>query len=1114
MKHKKLIVFLLIFTIAVAEFSWVSFNQGTYAADTTIKETEATNYYGKQLEKDPDAKMFYDVMVEMFTSGMFARGEDYDLTSTKDGKQAKIEQAKLQAYATGSEHLLRMMAGARDAFQYDYPDAFWIDFSAITFRVTLSNDGRYHAYLGAGRRDDYFLPGFSVNEASGKITIENAKKQYEEKMQEALTAIKASAEKETDSTTQEEKLARAAHDYITKNMIYRYEYEVENYNSTTTTYSNARTAYDCLIYGEGVCESYTRGYKAILDRLGIPCVCVTGAYIVTNTQTEQHIWNYVKIDGKWYGVDVTMDDPKGTGKTSGQETRQYLLVGQTDLNAHHVPSKYFSSAEYAFTYPEVDSIAMDGEEVFNAGKFKVRAYGKDYKETDIDSNWDGTDSQKTTNVWVSYDGKNCSQNAKEGHYIIARYAIYDSGLEVPDDVVTSEQLQHWQETVEAKAEKHWKYTDWGYITPEFYDPQLERETSSPDSPFKKDKDFGYYTEFPMPNIELIQFAVTDIAPDTTPEGIMNGGLYYKGSPNLLTEKTPEIINKYDTVQQVPYIKKATPPQYTKLKFGETYHMKIEYDTTLYKLENEEMSVEIVNVVDAYRNSRPSLVDGGQILNPVYNLQAGTVEFDFVPSDMFAANEVTYEIEWKGVVGPSSVTHNGNNLPGRKPLKAMYTVGAPCDAYVLQSQGIDWNTFGQPELMDGSSLDPEKFKGYEMGSNTLENFTEDVDLSALSHRLSLVTTTTSSEQNKEMLDKISESTEDEVLNSQTYNIRLQLCKMQVVNPGQSVRVRVGFPEGTTYEEYLSGEKEFKVYHYNYDSFGNITGVETIPVEVTRQGLILIVSSFSPFTVATVEGTHEAPTKKEIVLSSSEGGKVTYDGSLTDAGAIDMSGDKTIEIKIKADDDKVIEDVTVGSSIVEIPSENKGEMTITVKSSDLEAGTTRVYAQFMSKQVEDQDATKGEAEVEQQKLEFNFEETPDNEGLKYVSKVDTHTSVKTFVDKIDTIYTKVEILDNNGSKVDDTATVATGMKLKITHGDNTETPEDDYEVVYDVVVHGDINGTGSINGDDVVAWREHKVKINSLSGAYLKACDYDADGTISSNDLVAMRLIYLENLSHKK
>ncbi len=1110
MKHKKLIVFLLIFTIAVAEFSWINFNKTTYAIDTNIPETEATEYYGKQLEKDPDAKMFYDVMVEMFKSGMFEKGEDYELTNTENGKSAKLNQSQLQAYATGSQHLLRMMAGARDAFQYDYPDAFWIDFSAITLRVTLSSDGRYHAYLGAGRRDDYLLPGFSVNEAKGKITIKEAVEKYEEKMSDALSKIQESAKAETDSETQNEKLARATHDYITKNMRYRYEYQVENYKSTEMPYSNARTAYDFLIYGEGVCESYTRAYKAILDRLGVPCVCVVGAYTVTNTQTEEHIWNYVQINNKWYGVDVTMDDPVALGRNSGRENRQYLLVGQTDLNAHHIPSKYFSSAEYEFTYPILDTATVDGEEFYDAGLFKVRAFGKDYLESDIDSSWEGKDSQKTTHVWVSYNGKNYTENAQDGKYIIARFAVYDSGLKAPSGL-TSDKLQEWQENVEAKAEKKWVYTNWGYITPEMYGAELEKEKGS--ESYKHDKDLGDYLEFPLPNVELIQFSVTDIPPDTTVEGIMNGGLYYKGNPSLLTEKTPEIINKYDTVAKVPYIKKATPAQYSKLKFGETYHIRLEYDTELYQIDGEEMSVEIVDVIDPSRNSKPSVVQSSRIEHIEYDLANGVVEFDFIPSDVFAANEVTYEIEWKGVVGPEKHQVSGNVTPGRKPLKAMYTVGAPCDACAYHSLGIDWNTFGQPELMDGSTLDPKKFEGYEMGSNTLENFTDDVDLSALSHRLSLVTTTTSPEQNKEMLDKISEKTDDEVINSQTYNIRLQLCKMQVVKPGQSVRVRLGFPEGTTYEEYLSGEKEFKVYHYKYDAFGNITGVETIPVEVTRQGLILIVDSFSPFTIATVEGPGEdkAPIKKDLVLSSSDGGTVTCNMSDQEkqTQTINMTEKDTVEIVITADSDKSIESISIGTKV--IPVTNKDQMTVTVNAEELEVGTTRMYVQFMSKAVEEKDTAKGETEVEQQQSDFILDENPDGDDVNYVSKIDTNMSVKDFVNKIDTIYTKVEVLDNNGTVVGEDKKVATGMKLKITHGDNTDTPEDDYDVVYDVVVHGDIDGTGTIDGNDIVPWRLNKVGLESLDGAYLKACDYDSSGDISSDDLVAMRMIYIENLT---
>lgn len=52
----------------------------------------------------------------------------------------------------------------------------------------------------------------------------------------------------------------------------------------------------------GVCQSYAYTYMYILRRLGMNCY-----YVIS--EVDNHGWNVVEIDGKWYHVDATYDDP-------------------------------------------------------------------------------------------------------------------------------------------------------------------------------------------------------------------------------------------------------------------------------------------------------------------------------------------------------------------------------------------------------------------------------------------------------------------------------------------------------------------------------------------------------------------------------------------------------------------------------------------------------------------------------------------------------------------------------------------------------------------------------------------------------------------------------------
>lgn len=81
-----------------------------------------------------------------------------------------------------------------------------------------------------------------------------------------------------------------------------------------------------------VCEGYARAFQVLCDQVQIPCVLVNGpAKSSANGPSSGHMWNYVQLDGGWYAVDVTWNDPyvsvRPNDKKSGYENRYWLLVG-------------------------------------------------------------------------------------------------------------------------------------------------------------------------------------------------------------------------------------------------------------------------------------------------------------------------------------------------------------------------------------------------------------------------------------------------------------------------------------------------------------------------------------------------------------------------------------------------------------------------------------------------------------------------------------------------------------------------------------------------------------------------------------------------------------------
>lgn len=97
----------------------------------------------------------------------------------------------------------------------------------------------------------------------------------------------------SDMTDYEKELA--IHDYIVTNCEYGY-----------VDYSNdyAYRAYGALVQGKAVCNGYAEAMALLLNCVGVENEIMTGW-----ASSELHAWNRVRLDGKWYQVDSTWDDP-------------------------------------------------------------------------------------------------------------------------------------------------------------------------------------------------------------------------------------------------------------------------------------------------------------------------------------------------------------------------------------------------------------------------------------------------------------------------------------------------------------------------------------------------------------------------------------------------------------------------------------------------------------------------------------------------------------------------------------------------------------------------------------------------------------------------------------
>lgn len=108
---------------------------------------------------------------------------------------------------------------------------------------------------------------------------------------------------------------RALHD----DLVNRATYDLPSGGSCTTM----------LLHNRGVCEAYSRALWLMLRMAGIPCLIVAGH------TDEPHAWNLVQVDGEWYHVDSTWDDPTIIGSNRNVLSHHYFLVTDAQLAKDH-----------------------------------------------------------------------------------------------------------------------------------------------------------------------------------------------------------------------------------------------------------------------------------------------------------------------------------------------------------------------------------------------------------------------------------------------------------------------------------------------------------------------------------------------------------------------------------------------------------------------------------------------------------------------------------------------------------------------------------------------------------------------------------------------------------
>ncbi|MBR5135193.1 MAG: transglutaminase domain-containing protein [Clostridia bacterium] len=220
-----------------------------------IAEINPLDYYGRQVlasSDNADLVKAYDALAEAVAAYEQAFNfSDYRVTVT--------EAARVYYY-----------------FKNDHPEAFW-----------LTNELTYYSF------------GYSVVTGMPSITLVFTFNTPKEEIPALQQQLEARTEELMDGITGDMPLLEREaiiRDRLCASAEYDHSYAAPHNHDLLGV----------MLYGTGVCESYTRAFQYLMYRCGIQCINVHG-----DTTSGFHVWNMVNIDGEWLMTDLTAADDGG-----------------------------------------------------------------------------------------------------------------------------------------------------------------------------------------------------------------------------------------------------------------------------------------------------------------------------------------------------------------------------------------------------------------------------------------------------------------------------------------------------------------------------------------------------------------------------------------------------------------------------------------------------------------------------------------------------------------------------------------------------------------------------------------------------------------------------------
>lgn len=298
------------------------------AANSNIDYTQiitSSNKYFYYEQLDSNGKIIYSALENNIDN---LKKENYviDFASTFND---------LLHESLGQYKLNKSFQSALDAFFHDHPEIFYIDITKISLVMNSISLGPVKTYTvqivpkdNKNYLNDTFNTESKVDTAIRKV--ENIKKNIINEIEDKNLYNKI----------------LSVHDMLVNSLEYDEKY----------TQENSHNIYGALVEKNVVCEGYAKTFKYIMDSINVECILVSGTATNSSGKQEAHMWNYVKLNNNWYGVDVTWDDPVVIGGSASNMLRHsYFLKGSKTFITSHTSTGKISDTGMLFTLPSLST---------------------------------------------------------------------------------------------------------------------------------------------------------------------------------------------------------------------------------------------------------------------------------------------------------------------------------------------------------------------------------------------------------------------------------------------------------------------------------------------------------------------------------------------------------------------------------------------------------------------------------------------------------------------------------------------------------------------------------------------------------------------------------------